>query len=84
MAKVNKCQIQAQSQHPFSTKFPAIFLVSMNASHYPPFCQKASSHSVLQDGDSRASYYPVLERTIEHTKLSAKQNKEKIKQIRIT
>ena len=47
----------------------------------PSLRQKPRSHSVSQDGDSRASYYPVLERrrTTEQAKLSAKQNEEKIK-----
>ena len=47
----------------------------------PSLGQRTNSHSVLQDGDSRASYYPVLERrrTTEHAKLSAKQIEEKIK-----
>ena len=46
----------------------------------PLLLQKAGSHSVSQDADSRASYYPVLERlrTTEHRKLSGK-NEEKIK-----
>ena len=43
--------------------------------------RRTDSHSVSQDGDSRASCYPVLERrrTTEHAKLSAKQIEEKIK-----
>ena len=47
----------------------------------PALCQRTNSHSVLQDGDSKASYYPVLERwkTTEQAKLSAKQIEEKIK-----
>ena len=51
----------------------------MNVCHYPPFTRELT-HS--QDGDSRASYYPVLERrrTTEHVKRSAKQIEEKIKQ----
>ena len=34
----------------------------------PSFRQRTDSYSVSQDGDSRASYYPVLERrrTTEH------------------
>ena len=43
--------------------------------------QRTDSHSFLQDGDNRASYYSALERrrTTEHAKLSAKQIEEKIK-----
>ena len=47
----------------------------------PSLRQKTDSHSVSQDGDSRSSYYPVLQRrrTTEHAKLSAKQIEGKIK-----
>ena len=63
---------------PILNKTPTTFLVSMNVCHYPPFARELTH---LQDGDSRASYYPVLERwrTTEHVKLSAKQIEEKIK-----
>ena len=47
----------------------------------PTLRQGTDSHSVSQDGDSRGSYYHVLERqrTTEYAKLSAKQIEEKIK-----
>ena len=50
----------------------------MNVCHYLP-CARELTHS--QDGDNRASYYPVLERrrTTEHVKLSAKQIEGRIK-----
>ena len=47
----------------------------------PSLFQRTKSHSASQDGDSRVSYYPVIERwrSTEHTKLLAKQIEEKIK-----
>ena len=66
---------------PILSKTPRNIFDQHECFSLPSLRRRTNPHSVSQDGDSRASYYPVLERQrrTEHAKLSAKQIEEKIK-----